>query len=341
MITEEEQKRYHRQILMLGEAGQEKLKAARVLIAGAGGLGTVISLYLAAAGVGPLRIVDCDVVEASNLNRQILHWGGDIGRPKTASASEKLAALNPLIRVEEVAGRIDETSIDAITKECDLIVDAMDNFPTRYLLNRTAVRKGIPFIHGAVRGLFGQATTVLPGKTPCLRCIFPRKPAAGGLPDHRGDLRRHRFHRGDGGDQASHRPGRTAGRAPFHLGRHGGERRFDRRGTESGMPGLRACGTRRNRTMKITFRTFADFREIIGARELELSLREGETLGGLLKDLCNAYPRLQGKLFDASGKIKPYILILKNGRNIDSLQHLDTIIDADDVISVFPPVAGG
>lgn len=176
MITDEEQKRYHRQILMLGEAGQERLKAARVLIAGAGGLGTVISIYLAAAGVGTLRIVDCDVVEASNLNRQILHWGGDLGRPKTASVSEKLAALNSLIRVEEVAGRIDETSIDAIMGDCDLIVDAMDNFPTRYLLNRTALRKGIPFIHGAVRGLYGQATTVLPGKTPCLRCIFPGSP---------------------------------------------------------------------------------------------------------------------------------------------------------------------
>lgn len=93
--------------------------------------------------------------------------------------------------------------------------------------------------------------------------------------------------------------------------------------------------------MKITFRTFADFREIIGAREQELSLPEGESVGGFLKGLCEAHPRLQGKLFDASGKIKPYILILKNGRNIESLQHLDTIIAADDVISVFPPVAGG
>jgi molybdopterin synthase sulfur carrier subunit len=93
--------------------------------------------------------------------------------------------------------------------------------------------------------------------------------------------------------------------------------------------------------MKIIVRTFADFREIIGARELELTLPEGETVGGLLKDLCNAHPRLQKKLFDASGKIKPYILILKNGRNIDSAQQLDTIIAADDVISVFPPVAGG
>lgn len=176
MITDEERKRYHRQILMFGEAGQEKLKSSRILIAGAGGLGTVISLYLAAAGVGRLRIADCDVVEASNLNRQILHWGADLGRPKTASVSEKLAALNSLICVEEISGRIDEASIDAIACDCDIIIDAMDNFPTRYLLNRTSLKKGIPFIHGAVRGLFGQATTILPGKTPCLRCIFPGSP---------------------------------------------------------------------------------------------------------------------------------------------------------------------
>jgi adenylyltransferase/sulfurtransferase len=176
MITDEERKRYARQILMIGEAGQEKLKAARVLVAGAGGLGTVISLYLAAAGVGHLRIIDCDVVETSNLNRQILHWSGDVGRPKTASVEEKLAALNPLIRIETVSGRIAEESIGEMARGCDLIVDAMDNFPTRYLLNRTAVEKGIPFIHGAVRGFFGQATTVIPGKTPCLRCLFPESP---------------------------------------------------------------------------------------------------------------------------------------------------------------------
>ena len=176
MITDEERRRYARQILMIGEAGQEKLKAARVLVAGAGGLGTVISLYLAAAGVGHLRIIDCDVVETSNLNRQILHWSGDIGRPKTASVKEKLAALNPLIRIETVSGRIAEESIEEMAMGCDLIVDAMDNFPTRYLLNRTAVEEGIPFIHGAVRGFFGQATTVLPGKSPCLRCLFPVSP---------------------------------------------------------------------------------------------------------------------------------------------------------------------
>jgi molybdopterin/thiamine biosynthesis adenylyltransferase len=176
MISDAERRRYHRQILMLGEEGQARLKAARVLIAGAGGLGSVISIYLAAAGVGTLRIADCDIVEESNFNRQILHWQGDLGRGKTASAARKLAELNPLIRVEEVTGRIDAAGSDSLAEDCDLIVDALDNFPARHLLNRTALKRNIPFIHGAVRGLYGQAMTVIPGKTPCLSCIFPGSP---------------------------------------------------------------------------------------------------------------------------------------------------------------------
>jgi molybdopterin-synthase adenylyltransferase len=176
MITDEERKRYARQILLIGEEGQERLKAASVLVAGAGGLGTVISLYLAAAGVGRLRIIDCDVVETSNLNRQILHWNGDVGRPKTDSVKEKLVALNPLIRIETNPGRITEESVGGFAKGCCLIVDAMDNFSTRYLLNRAAVDRNIPFIHGAVRGFFGQTMTVIPGKGPCLRCFFPSSP---------------------------------------------------------------------------------------------------------------------------------------------------------------------
>ena len=173
MITDEERKRYARQMLTFGEEGQERLKSASVLVAGAGGLGTVISLYLAAAGIGHLRIIDCDVVEPSNLNRQILHWSGDIGRPKTASVADKLAALNPLIRIEASIARITEENIEGMARGCDLIVDAMDNVPTRHLLNRAAVAQKIPFVHGAVRGFFGQATTMIPGKGPCLRCFFP------------------------------------------------------------------------------------------------------------------------------------------------------------------------
>ena len=161
---------------MIGEEGQERLKDASVLVAGAGGLGTVISLYLAAAGVGHLRIIDCDIVEASNLNRQILHWSDDLGRPKTTSVEEKLASLNPLIRIEAVLCRIEEENAAEMARGCDLIVDAMDNFSTRHLLNRTAVSLKIPFIHGAVRGFYGQATTVIPGETPCLQCLFPASP---------------------------------------------------------------------------------------------------------------------------------------------------------------------
>lgn len=176
MITDEERKRYARQILMIGEEGQDRLKAATVFVAGAGGLGTVISLYLAAAGVGCLRIMDCDVVDASNLNRQILHWSRDVGREKPASVKEKLSALNPLIRIEAGPDRITEESAPELIQGCNLIVDAMDNFPTRYLLNRAAVHRNLPFIHGAVRGFSGQATTVIPGKGPCLRCLFPVGP---------------------------------------------------------------------------------------------------------------------------------------------------------------------
>jgi molybdopterin-synthase adenylyltransferase len=176
MITDEERKRYTRQMQMIGEEGQERLKAASVLVAGAGGLGTVISLYLAAAGVGRLRIIDCDVVDTSNLNRQILHWNKDVGRPKTASIREKLTALNPLIRIEADPSRIGEENVGKLAQDCDLIVDAMDNIPTRYFLNRTAINRMIPFIHGAVRGFFGQTTTVIPGKGPCLRCFFPASP---------------------------------------------------------------------------------------------------------------------------------------------------------------------
>lgn len=176
MLTQEERRRYRRQLPLLDEQGQESLKAARVLIAGAGGLGTVIAVYLAAAGVGTLRVADCDSVEESNLNRQILHWGGDLGRPKTVSVAEKLAALNPLIRVEQLPQKIDATSVGETVKGCGVVVDALDNFPTRYLLNRTALGMGIPFVHGAVRGFYGQATTVIPGKTPCLRCIIPASP---------------------------------------------------------------------------------------------------------------------------------------------------------------------
>lgn len=182
MLDQAEKKRYARQIRLFGEEGQEKLKKASVFIAGAGGLGSVVSIYMAAAGFGRIRIVDSDSVELSNLNRQVLHWTDDVGRSKAKSAQETLLGINPEIEVEAIMETIDEESIDRLLQGCDLIMDAMDNFPTRYLLNRAALQRNIPLFHGAICGFQGQATTIIPGKTACLRCIFPRAPPATTFP---------------------------------------------------------------------------------------------------------------------------------------------------------------
>ncbi len=175
-LSERERERYKRQILLFGEAGQEKLKAAHIFIAGAGGLGCPIAIYLAVAGVGTITIVDKDVVDQSNLNRQILHFEKDIGRKKTVSAEEKLRAANPDIIIRAISATIDESNAEELIGDADGVIDAMDNFPTRYLLNRVTRKKKIPLFHGAIRGMYGQATTIVPGVTPCLSCIFPRAP---------------------------------------------------------------------------------------------------------------------------------------------------------------------
>ncbi|MEN6610624.1 MAG: HesA/MoeB/ThiF family protein [Methanoregulaceae archaeon] len=176
MLTDQEKKRYARQLLLFGEEGQEKLKGAEVFIAGAGGLGSPVSIYLAVAGVGTITIVDNDVVELTNLNRQILHRDRDMGRKKVASAEEKLREINPDIAVNAIDATIGEENVENLVGNADVIVDAMDNYPTRFLLNRTAIRKNIPLVHAAIRGLHGQATTVIPGKTPCISCLFPHAP---------------------------------------------------------------------------------------------------------------------------------------------------------------------
>ena len=176
MLTENELKRYERQIRIFGADGQERLKNAKVFVAGAGGLGSAISIYLAAAGIGGIRIVDHEKIELSNLNRQILYCDEDVGREKAASAEEKLKKINPDVSLEAISETIEENNVLELVDDFDLIVDAMDNFHTRYLLNRTAIVKNIPFFHGAINGLYGQATTIIPGKTACLRCIFPEPP---------------------------------------------------------------------------------------------------------------------------------------------------------------------
>lgn len=176
MMSVRDLDRYDRQIKLFGATGQEKLKRAKVFIAGAGGLGSPISIYLAAAGIGKIVLVDKDVVELSNLNRQILHWERDVGSRKALSALEKLQKMNSDIIVEAATEILDEENVFGLVGDADLIIDAVDNFPTRYLLNKAALDRKIPFIHGAIHGFHGQATTVLPGRTACLRCIFPEAP---------------------------------------------------------------------------------------------------------------------------------------------------------------------
>jgi adenylyltransferase/sulfurtransferase len=177
-LTEYDQKRYNRQMMIkgFGEEGQKKLKNTRVFVAGVGGLGSPVSTYLAVAGFGHITIADLDVVDLSNLNRQILHWDKDVGNVKVKSGFEKLTQINPSIEVETFHGRIDESNIYDLTKGHDIIIDAMDNFPTRYLLNRAALKHKIPLIHASVWGLEGRLTTIIPGKTPCFECIFPNAP---------------------------------------------------------------------------------------------------------------------------------------------------------------------
>ncbi len=159
-----------------GRTGQSKLKSAHVAVAGLGGLGSPASIYLAAAGVGRITIIDDERIERSNLNRQVLHWEPDIGQLKVKSASEKLRAINSSIKVDGIFVKITSENLDQLIKGTDVVVDGTDNYKTRYLLNETCVRNRVPFIHGAVEGLVGQMMTILPGKGPCLKCAVPKEP---------------------------------------------------------------------------------------------------------------------------------------------------------------------
>ena len=177
-LSKEDLERYDRQIRIpgFGIEGQLKLQRAKVLVAGLGGLGSPASIYLAAAGVGKLLLIDREVVELSNLNRQILHWDKDVSRRKVDSAVEKLRQLNPNISIEGLAVQINEDNIYDFVKEVDLVVDGMDNFKTRFIINEACVKLGKPFIHGAVYGLEGRLMTIIPRKGPCLRCLIPTEP---------------------------------------------------------------------------------------------------------------------------------------------------------------------
>lgn len=177
-FTEEQIKRYSRHIILpeVGGKGQKKLLRSKVFLVGAGGLGSPAAFYLAAAGVGKIGIADNDNVDLSNLQRQILHSNNDVDRPKVISAKETLEALNPDVEVVPYNERLTSENIMDIFKDYDVILDGSDNFPTRYLVNDACVLMGKPLSHGSVFRFDGQATTIIPGKGPCYRCMFEVPP---------------------------------------------------------------------------------------------------------------------------------------------------------------------
>ena len=183
-FTDDQLERYSRHLILkeIGVRGQKKLLAARVLIIGAGGLGSPAAMYLAAAGVGTIGIVDDDVVDLSNLQRQIIHGTGNVGMPKVESAAETVTSINPDVTVKPYHIRVSAGNIAELIAGYDVIVDAADNFSTKFLINDACVLAGKPYIYGGALRFEGQLMTYVPGRGPCYRCIFRDMPAAGEVP---------------------------------------------------------------------------------------------------------------------------------------------------------------
>jgi sulfur-carrier protein adenylyltransferase/sulfurtransferase len=180
VLSDEQKQRYSRHLLIpeVGVEGQQKLLDAKVLLVGAGGLGSPAALYLAAAGVGTLGIVDDDDVDLTNLQRQVIHNSERVGQPKVDSAKKTIAALNPDVEVKPYRTRLDADNVLELIRDYDVIVDGADNFPTRYLLNDAAVRERKPVVHASILGFDGQLTVFVPYEGPCYRCLYPQPPPA-------------------------------------------------------------------------------------------------------------------------------------------------------------------
>ena len=178
MLSERELERYKRQMMMQGwgEETQEKLKNTTVFVAGAGGLGSPVSIYLATAGIGRIRICDFDSPDMTNLNRQILHDHTRVGTNKAISGKQTLEQLNPDIEVTAITDKIVAGNVDELVGDSAIILDCMDNFPTRFVLNDCAIRKGIPMVYGSIYGMDGRLSFIDVPETPCLKCVFEASP---------------------------------------------------------------------------------------------------------------------------------------------------------------------
>ena len=178
MLTPEEQERYSRHLMLpeVGLEGQERLRDSRVLVIGAGGLGSPAALYLAAAGVGTIGIADGDRVELSNLQRQIIHDSSSVGQPKTASAVRRLGAINPACHLEQIPIMLDQDNLPGLVQRYDFVLDATDTLAAKFMINDVCVSQGVPFSHGGILRFSGQTMTVLPRVSPCYRCLFGELP---------------------------------------------------------------------------------------------------------------------------------------------------------------------
>ena len=183
-LSREQTERYARNVILseVGEAGQERLLAGSVLLVGVGGLGSPAALYLAAAGIGTLGLIDSDVVDISNLQRQIIHRTPDIGRAKVDSAAEKIEALNPDVTVRKYRKRLDPSNALQLLQDYDFIIDCTDNFDSKFLVADACHQARKPYCHAGILRFEGQLMTVIPAKTACYRCLFNRPPAAGAVP---------------------------------------------------------------------------------------------------------------------------------------------------------------
>ncbi len=374
-LTPEQRSRYSRHLLIpeVGEEGQQRLLDARVLLVGAGGLGSPASLYLAAAGVGKLGIVDADVVDESNLQRQIVHSTERLGEPKVASAKRTLEALNPDVRVVTFQERLTSENVDRILGDgWDVIVDGADNFPTRYLVNDASVWSGIPVVHGSIFRFEGQVTVFDPAAGgPCYRCLFPQPPppelapscAEGGvlgvLPGIIGSI------------QANEALKLVLGRGDSLAGRL---LLFDALGTTLDEvtvrrnPDCPVCGDHPTITEYVDYVEFCNAlrlpggagsrraspaqrgrlmaavripptlrAEVGGARELAA---EGETVGEVLDDLVERYPPLGDQLLQ-DGELAPFVNVYVGGEDVRTRDGLDTRVGEREQLILLPAMAGG
>ena len=358
-LSAEQRARYSRHILIpeVGEEGQQKLLDARVLLIGAGGLGSPSSLYLAAAGVGTLGIVDADVVDDSNLQRQIVHSTNTLGEPKVLSAKRALEALNPDVKVMTYEERLTSENVERILADgWDVIVDGADNFPTRYLVNDASVWHDIPVVHGSIYRFEGQVTVFHPHVGPCYRCLYPAPPppelapscAEGGvlgvLPGHR------RLAPGERGAQAHHRRGRDAHRPPAPVRRPPHDVRRGEREEGSELPRLRRLavdhGVHRLRRVlrraRCTYDAPCAFRRRCGPRSAA-SVRSRSTAtpcARVLENLVERYPALGTQIF-SDGEIATFVNVYLGGEDVRTLDGLETAVAAGQTVILLPAMAGG